>query len=55
MLDGAKPQRPGMAGSGVFIIQPPYTLKAQLQEALPQLVSLLGQDRSAAFTLESGG
>jgi 23S rRNA (adenine2030-N6)-methyltransferase len=55
LLDGAKPQRPGLPGSGVFIIQPPYTLKAQLQEALPQLVSLLGQDRSAAFTLESGG
>ena len=55
LLDGAKPQRPGLPGSGVFLIQPPYTLKAQLQEALPQLVSLLGQDRSAAFTLESGG
>ena len=55
LLDGAKPQRPGLPGSGVFLIHPPYTLKAQLQEALPQLVSLLGQDRSAAFTLESGG
>ncbi len=55
LLEGAKPQRPGLPASGVFIFHPPYTLKAQLQEALPQLVSLLGQDRNAAFTLESGG
>lgn len=48
-------KRPGLPASGMFIINPPHTLKASLQPALPQLVQLLGQDRNAAFTLDSGG
>ena len=47
--------RPGLPASGMFIINPPHTLKAELQAALPQMVALLGQDRNAAFALESGG
>ncbi|MES2878618.1 MAG: 23S rRNA (adenine(2030)-N(6))-methyltransferase RlmJ [Pseudomonadota bacterium] len=47
--------RPGLPASGMFIINPPHTLKAALQLALPQLVEILGQDQHAAFTLESGG
>ena len=47
--------RPGLPASGMFIINPPHTLKAQLQLALPQMVTLLGQDRNAGFTLDSGG
>jgi 23S rRNA (adenine2030-N6)-methyltransferase len=47
--------RPGLPASGMFIINPPYTLKAALQAALPQMVELLGQDRNAAFALDSGG
>ena len=47
--------RPGLPASGMFIINPPHTLKSALQLALPQLVSLLGQDQHAAFTVESGG
>ena len=47
--------RPGLPASGVFLINPPHTLKAALQLALPQLVARLGQDGNAAFTLESGG
>ena len=47
--------RPGLPASGMFIINPPHTLKAELQAALPQMVSLLGQDRNAAFGLEHGG
>ena len=47
--------RPGLPASGMFIINPPHTLKAQLQLALPQMVALLGQDRNAGFTLDSGG
>ncbi len=46
--------RPGLPASGMFIINPPHTLKAGLQLALPQLVALLGQDQHAASTLESG-
>lgn len=47
--------RPGLPASGMFIINPPHTLKAALQLALPQMVTLLKQDQNAAFTLESGG
>ncbi len=45
--------RPGLPASGVFIINPPHTLKAALLPALPQLVNILGQDRHAGHTLES--
>lgn len=48
-------KRPGLPASGMFLINPPYTLKAALQPALPQMAELLGQDRHAAFTLEAGG
>jgi len=48
-------KRPGLPASGMFVINPPHTLKADLQAALPQMVALLGQDRNAGFTLEHGG
>ncbi len=48
-------KRPGLPASGMFVINPPHTLKGLLQPALPQMAKLLGQDRHAAFTLESGG
>jgi 23S rRNA (adenine2030-N6)-methyltransferase len=48
-------QRPGLPASGMFVINPPHTLKAALQLALPQLVQLLAQDRHAAFGLDAGG
>ena len=48
-------KRPGLPASGMFVINPPHTLKGVLQPALPQLVKLLGQDRNAAYTLDSGG
>jgi 23S rRNA (adenine2030-N6)-methyltransferase len=47
--------RPGLPASGMFIINPPHTLKSELQAALPQMVALLGQDRNAGFTLDHGG
>ena len=47
--------RPGLPASGMFVINPPHTLKAVLQAALPQLVELLGQDKHAQFTVEAGG
>lgn len=46
--------RPGLPASGVFLINPPYTLHAGLSAAMPQLVKLLGQDQHASFTLEAG-
>ena len=48
-------QRPGLPASGLFIINPPHTLKAALQAALPQLVQQLAQDEHAAWAVESGG
>jgi 23S rRNA (adenine2030-N6)-methyltransferase len=47
--------RPGLPASGMFVINPPHTLKAELQLVLPQLVARLGQDRNAGFTLDHGG
>ncbi|MDR7308119.1 23S rRNA (adenine(2030)-N(6))-methyltransferase RlmJ [Rhodoferax saidenbachensis] len=47
--------RPGLPASGMFLINPPHTLKAALKDALPQMVELLKQDANATSTLESGG
>ena len=47
--------RPGLPASGMFVINPPHTLKANLQKTLPLLVTLLKQDANAAFSVESGG
>ena len=43
----------GMNGSGMFIINPPWTLEKKLHETLPRLTELLAQDLGAKFTLES--
>jgi len=43
----------GMYGSGLFIINPPYTLPMSLNAILPTLVDRLGQDDSAGSILES--
>ena len=48
-------ERGGLPASGMFLINPPFTLKAALKEALPQMVELLAQDKHATHTLESGG
>ena len=42
----------GLHGSGVFILNPPWTLPAMLADLMPALVKLLGQDRAAGFTME---
>ncbi len=48
-------RRPGLPASGMFLINPPWTLKAQLEPALPQLAQRLAQDRHASFSLATGG
>ena len=42
----------GMYGSGVFVINPPYTLHATLETALPWLRGALGQSERARYLLE---
>ncbi len=55
MAASGEGKRPGLPASGMFVINPPHTLKAALQPALPQLATLLGQDRNAGSTLDSAG
>ena len=47
--------RPGLTASGMFVINPPHTLKSALQQALPVLLDVLGRGRGKGQTLESGG
>ena len=44
----------GLVDSGVIVINPPFTLYEQLQQALPQMVQLMGQDHMAGFHLTQG-
>jgi 23S rRNA (adenine2030-N6)-methyltransferase len=53
-VSGPAPDGFGLRGSGMFILNPPWTLEAQLREVMPYLVSALGTDKDAGFTLESG-
>jgi len=42
-----------LQASGMFVINPPWTLEKQLKEALPILVEALGQNEGAKFLLKS--
>jgi 23S rRNA (adenine2030-N6)-methyltransferase len=44
----------GLHSSGMFILNPPYTLEPMLKEVMPWLVKALGKDSGARFTLEKG-
>ncbi|WP_395824632.1 23S rRNA (adenine(2030)-N(6))-methyltransferase RlmJ [Collimonas sp.] len=44
----------GLHSSGMFVINPPWTLEPMLKELMPYLVKTLGTDSGAGFTLESG-
>ena len=43
----------GLYGSGVFVINPPYTLAAALHEAMPVLHRLLAQDGTAGWWMQT--
>jgi 23S rRNA (adenine2030-N6)-methyltransferase len=45
----------GLHGSGMFVVNPPWTLAAALRESLPWLASTLAQDDGAHWTLDSAG
>jgi len=42
----------GLAGSGMFILNPPYTLHDEMQALLPWLVDVLGQYDGANYLIE---
>jgi 23S rRNA (adenine2030-N6)-methyltransferase len=48
-------ERHGLTASGMFVVNPPHTLKAALQAALPVMIEVLGRGRGKGQTLESGG
>jgi 23S rRNA (adenine2030-N6)-methyltransferase len=52
---GETAPRPGLTASGVFLVNPPHTLKAALQQALPAVLEVLGRGRGQAHFIESGG
>jgi len=43
----------GMNGSGMFIINPPWTLEKKMHDTLPKLTALLAQGEGAKYTVES--
>ena len=47
------PGEPGMTGSGMFLVNPPWTLVDTLRECLPVLKSALGLEDNAAFHIDT--
>jgi 23S rRNA (adenine2030-N6)-methyltransferase len=45
----------GMHGSGMFVVNPPWTLYRTLEDVMPCLVRMLGQSEGADFTLDARG
>jgi hypothetical protein len=44
----------GLHSSGMFILNPPYTLEPLLTKVMPYLVNALGRDGGASFHLDAG-
>jgi len=53
-ISSPSPDGFGLHTSGMFILNPPWTLLATLKEVMPYLVKVLGRDSGAGFLLESG-
>lgn len=53
-LAGEPARRPGLSASGVFVVNPPHTLKAALAPALVQMEAVLGRGRGRMQRLETG-
>lgn len=52
-IHGPAPDGFGLHNSGMFILNPPWTLEPMLREVMPYLVDVLGRDETAGFVLES--
>jgi 23S rRNA (adenine2030-N6)-methyltransferase len=48
------PDGVGLHTSGMFLLNPPYTLEPMLREVMPWLVQAIGTDSAATFTIEKG-
>jgi len=46
------PEGHGMYGSGMFVVNPPWTLREQLEGSLPELTTLLAQDDAADWSIQ---
>jgi 23S rRNA (adenine2030-N6)-methyltransferase len=55
VAEPAERRRPGLRASGMFVINPPHTLKAALQAALPQVLAALGRGAGKGYTVDAGG
>ncbi|HTH45588.1 MAG TPA: 23S rRNA (adenine(2030)-N(6))-methyltransferase RlmJ [Oxalicibacterium sp.] len=53
-IETPSPDGFGLHSSGMFVINPPWTLEATLREVMPYLVEVLGVDAGAGYTLETG-
>ena len=54
-LPGEPERGQGLTASGMFVINPPHTLKAALQLAVPQMLQVLGRGRGQSQSVEAGG
>jgi len=45
----------GLHGSGMFVVNPPWTLQSALREALPWLADALAQDSAAGWSIDASG
>jgi 23S rRNA (adenine2030-N6)-methyltransferase len=54
MISRPVPDGFGLYGSGMFILNPPWTLEAMLRQLMPRLAELLAREEGAGFTLETG-
>lgn len=48
------PDGVGLHTSGMFLLNPPYTLEPILRQVMPYLVRVLGTDAAATFSIEKG-
>src|SRR5450830_457351 len=53
-ISSPSPDGFGLHSSGMFVLNPPWTLEATLRNMMPYLVEVLGRDGGAGFTLETG-
>jgi len=49
---GAKAPAGGLTSAGLLIVNPPWTLEAELKTMLPALTAVLGRSRAAGFSLD---